>query len=308
MVHPPSAVSVRPSTGVVETLMRTEWETREAAYGRRVERVLMPHTERTGRGEAHPIEDFLFTYYRWRPAQLRRWHPGAGVVLRGAADTARARWSYYRSTGGDVSVDVEELLGRRKTWFVDTVRILAATADRPAAFGCFGMHEWAMLYHRPKSDYRHATWPLRLSPDRVDAAVEDRRLVCTHFDAFRFFTPAAAPRNTTQLTRPGQSAAEQPGCLHAGMDLYKYAYRLSPYVASDLVLDCFELAREIRLVDMRATPYDFSALGVDPIEVEHAAGRAEYVEAQQRFARLAAPLRRRLVETGRAALDETEAP
>lgn len=305
MVHPPSAVSVRPSTGAVETLGREEWRARESAYGERVERVLAAHTERSARGEAHPIEDFLFTYYRWRPAQLRRWHPGAGVVLRGAADTARAGWSYYRSAGGDVSVDVDALVGRRRTWFADTLRILDATADRPAAFGCFGMHEWAMLYRRRQAEYRHATWPLRLSPERVDRAVEDRHLVCTHFDAFRFFSPAAEPRNATQLSRQGQSASEQPGCLHAGMDLYKYAYRLSPYVAGDLVLNCFELARAIRLVDMRATPYDFSALGVAPIEVEHPAGRAEYVQAQQRFAGRAAPLRHRLVAACRAALDET---
>ena len=30
------------------------------------------------------------------------------------------------------------------------------------------------------------------------------------------------------------------------MDLYKWAYKLSPLVPSELVADCFELAREIR--------------------------------------------------------------
>ncbi|WP_241248314.1 hypothetical protein [Nocardioides turkmenicus] len=38
------------------------------------------------------------------------------------------------------------------------------------------------------------------------------------------------------------------------MDLYKHAFRLSPLVSSDLVADCFELAWEIRTMDMPATP------------------------------------------------------
>ena len=30
------------------------------------------------------MHDFLFTYYSQRPAALRRWHPGFGVVLEDA--------------------------------------------------------------------------------------------------------------------------------------------------------------------------------------------------------------------------------
>ena len=40
----------------------------------------------------HPVHDFLFTYYSFRPAQLRRWSPGYGVVL------ADARWRVLRHT------------------------------------------------------------------------------------------------------------------------------------------------------------------------------------------------------------------
>lgn len=50
---------------------------------------------------------------------------------------------------------------------------------------------------------------------------------------------------------------------HAGnMDLYKWAYKLSPLVPSELVADCFALAREIRTLDMRASPYDLADPGV----------------------------------------------
>ncbi|MGH3330534.1 MAG: 3-methyladenine DNA glycosylase, partial [Nocardioidaceae bacterium] len=88
---------------------------------------------------------------------------------------------------------------------------------------------------------------------------------------------------------------EQPGCLHAGMDLYKHAYRLTPMISSDLVADCFELARDIRVLDMRASPYDLSGLGYSPVRIETVEGKQEYVEAQRSFAERGAPLRHRLI-------------
>ena len=68
------------------------------------------------------------------------------------------------------------------------------------------------------------------------------------------------------------------------MDLYKHAYRLTPLVPSELVADCFELAREIRVLDMRASPYDLSDLGYSPVRVETVEGKQEYAEAQRTFA------------------------
>ena len=80
------------------------------------------------------------------------------------------------------------------------------------------------------------------------------------------------------------------------MDVYKWAYKLSPLVPGELVVDAFELAREIRALDMRASPYDLSALGYDPLPIETAAGKAEYTAAQRALATRAAALRRRLVD------------
>src|ERR687892_1559239 len=83
---------------------------------------------------------------------------------------------------------------------------------------------------------------------------------------------------------------------HIRRDVYKWAYKLSPLVPGELVVDAFELAREIRALDMRASPYDLSALGYDPLPIETAAGKAEYTAAQRAFATRAAALRRRLVD------------
>ncbi|WP_309634892.1 hypothetical protein [Aeromicrobium sp. SORGH_AS_0981] len=126
--------------------------------------------------------------------------------------------------------------------------------------------------------------------------MEAHPLTCTHVDAFRFFTPAAEPRNAWQLGREHQLAHEQPGCLHANMDLYRIAFRLLPFVESTVVLDAFELALEIRTVDMQASPYDVGAYGLEPIPVEAPDGRAEYVRRQRDLAARAEPLRRALLD------------
>jgi hypothetical protein len=80
------------------------------------------------------------------------------------------------------------------------------------------------------------------------------------------------------------------------MDLYKWAYKLGPLVASELVMDCLDLAAQAREVDMRASPYDLTGYGFAPIEVDTPAGRAEYVRAQQDIAARAAPLRATLAD------------
>ncbi len=80
------------------------------------------------------------------------------------------------------------------------------------------------------------------------------------------------------------------------IDLYKHSFRLSPMVPSELVADCFELAWDIRVLDMRASPYDLADLGLDPVRIETAEGKRTYADAQAAFAERGAPLRARLVE------------
>ncbi|MBQ0896130.1 3-methyladenine DNA glycosylase [Micromonospora sp. U56] len=270
-----------------------DWQARRAAHVARVDAWLAPHLARRRSGGRHPVEDFLFTYYSHRPAQLRRWHPGAGVLLR---DVEPAEFGPdYRADAAGVSLDTDRVRARRAesiAWIRD---LLAATAGRPAHLGCFGMHEWAMVYRQTQEEVRHNSWPLRLSPERTAAVVEERGVRCSHFDAYRFFTAPARPLNLLNPTRESQHALEQPGCLHANMDLYKWSYKLSPLVASELVADCFALAREIRALDMRASPYDLAALGYPPVRVETPEGRAEYAAAQRGFAERAAALRSRLL-------------
>jgi hypothetical protein len=272
-----------------------EWESAEAAHQARVDAATTGHLRRREGGRRHPVEDFLFTYYSHRPAQLRRWHPGPGVVLEGAAGLPRAAWRFYRAEGDGVVLDTDAFLGSRGETVDFVSRLVRATAARQAQFGCFGLHEWAMVYRLGEEEVRHAGWPLRLGAAGTDAVVESHQIRCSHYDAFRFYTPPARSLNLLQPTREAQAALEQPGCLHAAMDCYKWAYKLSPAVPSDLVMDCFDLAREIRELDMRASPYDLTELGYEPVRIETPEGKAQYAAAQRGFAARGQALRQRLL-------------
>ncbi|MEU4293740.1 3-methyladenine DNA glycosylase [Kribbella sp. NPDC026596] len=273
------------------TLTFAEWTPLEAAHHRRVDCLVADHLERRRRREPHPVEDFLFTYYPTRPNQLRVWHPGPGIRLLEASEYDGRRG--YTYVDGAAGLDPAEI-SRRSDSIRWIRRLLAATLDRQPQFGCFGLHEWAMVYRT--SAVRHEKWPLRLGAAGTDQVVESHKIACSHFDAFRFFTSPARPLNVLQPTRESQPSLEQGGCLHANMDLYKWASKLMPFTPSALLLDCFELARDIRTLDMRASPYDLSALDYEPVLIETPAGKAEYAAAQRGFADRARPLRRQLVD------------
>lgn len=276
-----------------EVLDAEQWTARADRYRGRVEAFL--NVRRAA--PPHPVWDFLFSYYNLRPRQLRCWHPGYGVVLAGADAIRRYRGRRgYQPDANGITVSEGYLRSRLDTIsFVS--RLLRATARRPARLNCFGLHEWAMVYR--SNTVRHDRVPLRLGAAATDAVVESEiagPLRCTHFDAFRFFTTDAAARNAGVPTRAGQPDWEQPGCLHANMDLYKWCYKLSPLIDSELLLDCLELAADAREVDMRASPYDLSSYGYTPIAVDQHAGRAEYVRCQSAIASRAAPLRAALLD------------
>ena len=272
-------------------LAEADWTTSEQAYRFRVDRFLEPHLRRAQAGEAHPVWDFLFRYYSLRPRQLRVWHPGFGVVLGGDAARHYLGRTGYGPDPAGVAVTGEHLRSR-----VGTVRfitdLLRATAGRQAQLNCFGLHEWAMVYRAPT--VRHERVPLRLGAVATNEVVESMPLRCSHFDAFRFFTEPAALRNAGTPSRSDQSGWEQPGCVHANMDLYKWCYKLGPLIESGLLVDCLELAADARELDMRASPYDLTAYGFAPITIEEPAGRAEYVRCQRVISERAAPLRQAL--------------
>jgi len=284
---------------MVDTVLEeSAWREQRAHHETRVRPWVEPRQERRKSGGKHPTDDFLFEYYPYSVGKLLAWHPGYGTALAGDAAEYLEFPQYVRRAEG-VTTGL--------TWLTESadrikrldlaIRLLEGMNTRPANTGCFGLHEWAMVYGLQQDEIRHSAFPLRLSRNEIVDTVHDVGLRCTHIDAYRFFTPAAMPLNPIEPTRAAQPDLDQPGCLHANMDLYKYAMWFSPYVNSELVADCFELARTARTLDMQASPYDVSQFGLEPIRVENPEGRLEYATRQRELMQQATPLRMRLIST-----------
>ena len=282
-------------------LSKATWEARAAEHRTRAECHTLAARARRDRGLADPVEDFLFQYYPYPMRLLEHWQPGCGVALEwttvAGSTTPFAPFSdrHYSWIDGFLVADSQRLSSKerqRLRWILD---LLVATQGRPPHFACHGLHEWAMV-HGGKNVRHEKTTPLRLPQAQIDALVESRPLACTHHDAFRFFAAAAKPLNRLQPSLDSRLALEQPGCVHANMGLYKWAAKSMPWIGSPLLLDCFEMALELRDLDMRASPYDLSAWGREPICIETAEGRQIYENEQRRLAFRARELRARLIE------------
>jgi hypothetical protein len=280
-----------------------EWKDRAAAHLARAEHHTLAARRRRDHGQPHPVEDFLFQYYPFAFSFLENWQPATGVALEWNGDDSPAppfHGKHYTREDGFLFADpmlMTEKERARLAWIRD---LLAATRDRAPNFACHGLHEWAMVY-KGKEVRHEKTTPLRLPQQEIDALVEARPICCSHHDAFRFFATDARPMNRLQPSLEGRMALEQPACVHANMDLYKWAAKSMPWIGSELLLDCFELAIELRDLDMRASPYDLGAWGREPVRIETAEGRRAYETEQRALAAKAAPLRQALV----AALDKT---
>ncbi|MEV9100416.1 3-methyladenine DNA glycosylase, partial [Klebsiella pneumoniae] len=79
------------------------------------------------------------------------------------------------------------------------------------------------------------------------------------------------------------------------MDVYKWAVKLGPLVPGEILLDAFELARDIRTLDMEASPYDLTDWGYSPFRIETPEGKARYVARQRALSERSQALRAALV-------------
>jgi hypothetical protein len=285
-----------PASSIATMLPAPEWTARAERHRARAERWTVPARDRRAAGKPHPVEDFLFTYYRFSYAKIEEWHPVAGTALEAITPLPlHLSKAPYRQKDGHLIADAALLKDKERARLVWIRELLAATRDRAPIYACHGLHEWAMVYRG--ANVRHSTTtPLRLPQTEIDALIESRPIRCSHFDAFRFFHADAQPLNRLQPTLDGRPEFEQPGCIHANMDLYKWAFKAMPWAGSDLLLDCFELAMELRDLDMRASPYDLREYGFEPVCIEAPEGRREYEKQQARLAELAVPLRQRLID------------
>jgi hypothetical protein len=225
-----------------------------------------------------------------------------GLAVDGSMLPSQFSGKSYVMENDIVFADPRRLEGGAKQRLAWMLELLEATQGRAPNFACHGLHEWAMVYRG--RDVRHEKiLGLRLPQEEIDALVESRAICCSHHDAFRFFAKDARPLNRLQPDLDSRVLLEQPGCVHANMDLYKWAAKSMPWAGSDLLLDCFELAVKLRDLDMRASPYDLTEWGREAVRIETAEGRRVYENEQKQLAAEARPLRDRLIRAIRMTLE-----
>jgi hypothetical protein len=283
----------------IDTLLtRHQWQELQRAHATRVLALATAFLDRRSRGTTHPVHDFLFTYYPFSPAKLIRWLPALGQGIEVTEeDVQNQPWMAaepMRHLAGQSHLDPQLLPAKLRDLARWVHALCEAVLQRPPRLRCYGLHEWAMVYRQPREQVRHQGYELRVSPESLAAFVESQTLCCSHYDAFRFFTAEARPLNVFQPVLETRLEMEQGGCLHTNMDLYKWSAKLWPWIGSDLVGECFELASQGRDLDMRASPYDLQHLGYEPLQIETPEGRAQYETEQRQLAEKATSLRQRL--------------
>ncbi|MGB0991599.1 MAG: 3-methyladenine DNA glycosylase [Akkermansiaceae bacterium] len=262
----------------------------------RAEKFTVPYRRRRAARKTHPVSDFLFIYYPFPPSQLERWHPGPNNTAEiRDEDASHLRTDHYHLDEETARLAPEKMPTKVRERLKRVHNLLTLTQSRAANFSCAGMHEWAMVYSG--ADVRHReSAPLRFPQNEIDRIVESLPITCSHFDAFRFFSPDAIKFNRLQPTLGTREQHEQPACLHANMDLYKWASKAMPWVGTDVLWQCFLLALKARELDMRASPYDLTTFGYSPIKIETSEGRGEYEQQQRMIATEAKQLRARLID------------
>lgn len=282
-----------------QTLPYSIWQAKAQAHKQRAEQWTLPYRSRRTKGKLHPVHDFLFIYYRFAPAQLEQWHPQLGTRLETNEHPLAYSEKHYSYAGKTLFQDVDKIDAKAQKRLKWSLNLCRSVDQRPAQFRCFGLHEWAMVYQGgPEGRPRHeGTLKLRLSQEEIDSLVRTHLNSCSHFDAFRFFTQTAKPLNRIQPSQDTRLQNEQPGCLHTNMDLYKWTAKSMPWVGSDLLWKTFEYAVRCREIDMRASPYDCTPLGLEPIQIETPQGREAYEHEQRQLAQDGKPLRAQLIAT-----------
>lgn len=281
---------------VMKLLSLEEWKERAKAHQAVVSPMADAFLQRRGRGQKHPVYDFLFTYYTFSPTKLKQWVPSFEETLTVEEEGERPCFNEYwfERHQTTLRLNPQRLQGQALALVSFIEELCNAILERTPRFGCFGLHEWAMVYRFSPDELRHTGYRLRLSPDELAQFVESQNLCCTHYDAYRFFTPQAEPLNLFKPTLQNRLQNEQAGCLHANMDIYKWATKLWPWIGSDFIAKAFLLALEGRVLDMRASPYDLQAHGYAPICIETEEGRKEYQQQQQQYAQKTVGLRQEL--------------
>ena len=302
--------------GSKTVLERSEWILRADAHRRRVRDLLGGIFYDREVHDKHPIYNFIFNYYRFRPHRtIERYSPGLDFGLKNESDDDESLYlpssKYLSMNDGCTEIDPVKSLNEKSVTRIRNLHtLLEIVQRRPPNFSCFGVHEFAMLYSGARhSYYQKNVLKLRMTQREIDSIVERAPITCTHFDATRHFPETIASRVKTSPSL--RTKNEQAGCVHTNLDLFKYALRLFPFASSELVADALELAIRARELDMRASPYDLSSVDVTelrydfdltPILIETESGRTKFKNLTMDLYRDSLPIRDRIIKVASSIL------
>lgn len=255
-----------------------------------VDEKLAAYLVQRSNGLKEAVIDFLFEYYAFRPIKLKVWSPGLIAKVEKTPKTKHLL-SPFKSVESRnyIQLDTAALTDKRIKHMNWVLALQESIHGKTPNFGCYGLHEWAMLYK--SEEKRHPYLNLRVSHQVLNETVQQNPLRCTHFDAYRFFTDPAIPLNEDTLSREDVLKHEQGGCIHNNMDLYKWSFKFYPWLPSELIWEAFNLALKARIVDMEASPYDVSDYGYAAIKIETQLGMKDYVQQQKSLANEASKIR-----------------
>ena len=175
----------------------TNWAVSAMAHKLRVEKLLQGNLYKDPN---HPIYNFIFNYFFFKPSTLFQYSAGLDAIL--ALDESFQKFLNPKglsknSDGIFYDPNLHFRTQNQKESITFTLSLLQSVYGRAPSFCCFGLHEWAMLYrvnesgNMPSKCSPRQALPLRLSQDDIKKIVESNNIRCSHIDAFRFFTPLA---------------------------------------------------------------------------------------------------------------------
>src|SRR5699024_7067416 len=123
-----------------------EWQSHQRKHHHRTGKIIDPYLQQKNHHHKDPVIDFLFEYYAFRPSHLKRWSPGFGVMLEDADQDNTPDISELSVTEDGAFLNPDYFPDKRKRAARWILELLEKSLHKKPSFGCFGMHEWAMVY------------------------------------------------------------------------------------------------------------------------------------------------------------------
>ena len=294
-----SAGPPAPAPAGPRVLPADSWRESQTAHEARVDALIRGHLDRARRCRSAPGRGLPLHLLLPAARAAAPLAPGRSGRAAGGRAASGPAWRFHRVVDRTASsrVDVARL-PRPTRGTPARARPAPAGRDRVAAGPVRLLRAARVGDGLPpgRRAVRHAGCRCGSGAAGTDAVVESHRIRCSHYDAFRFFTAAGARRGT-RCSRPGtaRSRSSSPAACTRRWTSTSGRTSCCPRRAqSSWWSTPSSSPATIRELDMRASPYDLTALGLRPRPDRDARGQGRL----RRGASAASPSRRRPCDSG----------